>query len=61
MVYAMDQGIGRVLELLEETQELDNTLICFFSDNGGATNNGSWNGPLSGVKAASRKVEFECQ
>ncbi|MGC6447446.1 MAG: sulfatase-like hydrolase/transferase, partial [Rubripirellula sp.] len=50
MVYAMDQGIGRVLELLEETQELDNTLICFFSDNGGATNNGSWNGPLSGVK-----------
>ncbi|MDA8696854.1 sulfatase-like hydrolase/transferase [Rhodopirellula sp.] len=50
MVYAMDRGIGRVLSLLEETGQRDNTLICFFSDNGGATNNGSWNGPLSGVK-----------
>ena len=50
MVYSMDQGIGRVLSLLKETKQLENTLICFFSDNGGATSNGSWNGPLSGVK-----------
>ena len=50
MVYAMDRGIGRVISLLEKTGQTDNTLICFFSDNGGATNNGSWNGPLSGVK-----------
>ena len=50
MVYAMDRGIGRVMDLLEKTDQRQNTLVCFFSDNGGATNNGSWNGPLSGVK-----------
>lgn len=31
----MDQGIGRILATLEETGELDNTLIFFLSDNGG--------------------------
>jgi len=32
-----------------------NTLIVFFSDNGGATNNASWNGPLSGAKGCLRE------
>lgn len=31
----MDQGIGRILNLLEEKKELDNTIILFLSDNGG--------------------------
>jgi arylsulfatase A-like enzyme len=31
----MDQGIGRLINALEETKELDNTLILFLSDNGG--------------------------
>src|SRR3954453_23391481 len=31
----MDQGIGRILAALEETGELENTLILFLSDNGG--------------------------
>jgi len=31
----MDQGVGRVLAALEETGQLDNTLIVFLSDNGG--------------------------
>jgi arylsulfatase len=31
----MDQGIGRVLQKLEEQKQLDNTLIFFLSDNGG--------------------------
>jgi arylsulfatase len=30
----MDQGIGRILASLEETGQLDNTLIIFLSDNG---------------------------
>lgn len=30
----MDQGIGRILASLEETGQLDNTLIMFLSDNG---------------------------
>lgn len=31
----MDQGIGRIVNLLEEKQQLDNTIILFLSDNGG--------------------------
>ncbi len=30
----MDQGIGRILEALEETARIDDTLIIFLSDNG---------------------------
>ncbi|WP_146531430.1 arylsulfatase [Novipirellula artificiosorum] len=35
MVDRMDQNIGRVVALLEERGELDNTLLMFLSDNGG--------------------------
>lgn len=31
----MDQGIGRILDALRETGQLENTLILFLSDNGG--------------------------
>jgi arylsulfatase len=31
----MDQGIGRIIQALEETDQLENTLIVFLSDNGG--------------------------
>ncbi len=34
MVEIMDRNIGRVLEHLRESGQLDNTLILFFSDNG---------------------------
>ena len=30
-------------------------MVCFFSDNGGPTSNGSWNGPFSGVKGTLRE------
>jgi arylsulfatase A-like enzyme len=30
----MDQGIGRIIRALEETDQLDNTLLIFLSDNG---------------------------
>ncbi|MCG8580133.1 MAG: arylsulfatase [Bacteroidales bacterium] len=35
MVHCMDYNVGRVVELLEQRGELDNTLILFLSDNGG--------------------------
>ena len=35
MIDSMDQGIGRIIESLKNTGELDNTLICYFQDNGG--------------------------
>jgi arylsulfatase len=31
----MDQGVGRIVDALERTGQLDNTLLLFFSDNGG--------------------------
>ncbi len=34
MVDRMDQGIGRIIQALKETNQLDNTLIIFLSDNG---------------------------
>jgi arylsulfatase len=34
MVDRMDQGIGKIIRTLEETGELDNTIIMFLSDNG---------------------------
>ena len=39
MVDNMDQGIGRILDSLEEKGELDNTLILFLSDNGASHEN----------------------
>ena len=50
MMFALDRGVGRMRAFLKEAGQLENTLIVFFSDNGGATGNASWNGPLSGVK-----------
>lgn len=35
----MDQGIGRIIQALEDTGRLDNTLIIFLSDNGACAEN----------------------
>ena len=50
MTYALDRGVGRLVEALKTSGKLDNTLIFFLSDNGGATNNQSSNYPLKGYK-----------
>ncbi len=50
MMWALDRGVGQIRDWLTESGELENTLIVFFSDNGGPTNNASWNGSLSGGK-----------
>jgi arylsulfatase B len=55
MMFALDRGVGRIRRALEATGQWQETLCVFFSDNGGATNNGSWNGPLRGVKGCLRE------
>ncbi|MEL0088727.1 MAG: sulfatase-like hydrolase/transferase [Halieaceae bacterium] len=52
VVDAMDQAIGQVLQTLEEEGIADNTIVLFFSDNGGAAYSygGANNAPLRGGK-----------
>lgn len=51
MLSAMDDGIGSVLATLKKHKLTNNTLVVFFSDNGGPTAaNTSTNGPLRGFK-----------
>lgn len=52
MVYAVDRGIGRVVDSLEKTNQLDNTLIVFLSDNGGKLSKGASNYPLKEGKGS---------
>ncbi len=35
MIAAVDSSVGRLMETLQELQLQDNTIVCFFSDNGG--------------------------
>lgn len=35
MVESMDRGIGRIVDSLQQTGQLNNTLICYLQDNGG--------------------------
>jgi arylsulfatase A-like enzyme len=46
----MDEGIGRILDALDQAGIADNTLVVFVSDNGGSQNTYSCNGPLHGHK-----------
>ena len=50
MTWAMDRGVGMVMDKLEEEGLAENTLVFFLSDNGGASNNQSSNLPLKGFK-----------
>lgn len=50
MMWSVDENIGRLRAELESQGRLDNTLIFFFSDNGGAESNRSSNRPLKGWK-----------
>jgi arylsulfatase B len=52
VVDVMDQAIGRVLDTLDKEGVADNTIVLFFSDNGGAAYSvgGADNAPLRGGK-----------
>jgi arylsulfatase A-like enzyme len=51
MVYELDQGIGQLLEKVDELGLADNTVVWFLSDNGGLKRT-SDNRPLKGAKGA---------
>jgi len=50
MTWSLDQNIGKLRNKLNDLGILDNTLIFFLSDNGGAHNNQSSTGNLKGWK-----------
>ncbi len=52
MLAALDEGVGTVMAKVRELKQEENTLVFFFSDNGGPTaQTSSANGPLRGFKA----------
>lgn len=50
MTDAMDTTIGKILATLDEERIAENTLVLFFSDNGGPVGAGATNTPLRGGK-----------
>lgn len=58
MVYAVDRGVKRIVDQLKESGEYENTLIVFFSDNGGKTKAGATNYPLKEGKGSAYEGGF---
>ncbi len=56
MLKSVDQAFGRVLDTLDELQLTDNTIVIFFSDNGGNTHS---NVPGTAKTEAAEKVRSE--
>ncbi|MEO1512888.1 MAG: sulfatase-like hydrolase/transferase, partial [Planctomycetota bacterium] len=52
MMRSLDRSVGRVLDAIDDAGLRDRTVVFFINDNGGATNNGSENGPLRGMKGS---------
>lgn len=51
MTLSLDENVGKVMETLSELDLMDNTIIIFTNDNGGAMPyNGSSNSPVRGTK-----------
>lgn len=59
MVSCVDDGVGQLLDKLDELKLTENTIVFFLSDNGGPeAKNGSDNGPLRGGKGDSWEGGF---
>jgi len=52
MLYHLDLGVGAVVKKLKDEKLWDNTLLFFFTDNGGARAMSANNAPLRGFKAS---------
>ena len=52
MVYAVDRGVGKIVDALSDTGQLNSTLIVFLSDNGGRLDEGGNNFPLRAGKGS---------
>lgn len=50
MTWSLDENVGKVMKKLEAESLLENTIVFFLSDNGGANNNQSTVFPLKGWK-----------
>jgi hypothetical protein len=57
-VTCMDDAIGALLAAIEQAGQTSNTLVLFFSDNGGSGNGG--NAPLRGPRARCGKAGCAC-
>jgi arylsulfatase A-like enzyme len=58
MVYAVDRGVGKLVDALKTTRTFDNTLIVFLSDNGGKISVGANNHPLREGKGSTHEGGF---
>ena len=58
MIDSLDQGIGRIVESLKNTGQYENTLICFFQDNGGCAE-GYGRGGEGGPRSESPDLESQ--
>ncbi len=58
MVYAVDRGVGDIINTLKAVKKLDNTLIIFLSDNGGKLSEGGDNSPLKEGKGSVHEGGF---
>lgn len=52
MLAELDAAVGRVLDALDRAGVAEETLVVFFSDNGGPGGGAAGNGPLRGFKAS---------
>lgn len=50
MIWKMDQGIGKILQAIDQSGESKDTIVVFFSDNGGVGGLRELNTPLRGSK-----------